>query len=142
MSFPSETLLSLCRRFLLLPSLVVACILTVLPAQAGDAARQKFPDVIDVKVRTSGAGRFDFDVTISSPYDSPQRYADAFRASGKDGKVYGERILLHDHANEQPFTRDLYGVAIPRDVRVVVVQARDKRFGYGGRSMEVRLPGR
>ncbi|MFO1112262.1 MAG: hypothetical protein U1E61_24110 [Bradyrhizobium sp.] len=103
---------------------------------------QMFPDVVAVKVRPGGMGRFDFDVTVSSPYDTPRRHADAFRVSGKDGSIYGERKLLHDHADEQPFTRDLHGVTVPAAVRVVVVQARDSQFGYGGRAMEVRLPGR
>lgn len=107
-----------------------------------DGAATRYPDVIDVKVRSSGANRFDFDVTISSPYDSPQRYADAFRVMGVDGAVHGERVLLHDHANEQPFARDLYGVLIPPAIRFVVVQARDRRYGYGGRTVRVALPGR
>lgn len=111
-------------------------------AAAAEAALQKFPDVVEVKVRASGADRFDFDATLSSPYDSPQRYADAFRVLGRDGQVFGERVLLHDHANEQPFTRDLYGVSIPGRVRVVVVQARDQKYGYGGKTVEIALPGR
>ncbi|MDZ7591182.1 MAG: hypothetical protein U5L05_10965 [Rubrivivax sp.] len=111
-------------------------------AQAADVAVQKHPDVVKVAVRASGAERFDFDVTVSSPYDTPKRYADAFRVSAQDGTVFGERILLHDHADEQPFTRDLHGVKVPRGVRVVVVQARDRLFGYGGKRVEVALPGR
>lgn len=106
------------------------------------APMQKFPDVLAVQVRPGGVGRFDFDVTVSSPYDTPRRYADAFRVSGRDGSIYGERKLLHDHADEQPFTRDLHGVTVPAAVRVVLVQARDSQFGYGGRAMEVLLPGR
>ncbi len=103
---------------------------------------QKYPDVLRVTVQPRGAGVFDFDVTVSSPYDTPQRYADAFRATGKDGKVYGERILGHDHAGEQPFTRDLYNVTIPRGVKFVLIQARDMKYGYGGKTVEVMLPGR
>lgn len=114
----------------------------VVAAQAADTPEQRYPDVVAAKVRAAGSGAFDFDVTISSPYDTPQRYADAFRVMARDGSVYGERILLHDHADEQPFTRELYGVRIPRPVRAVVIQARDKRFGYGGRTVEVALPGR
>lgn len=111
-------------------------------AQSG-AENQKFPNVIDVRVDASGINRFDFDVTISSPYDSPQRYADAFRVmSSLAGQSFGERKLLHDHASEQPFTRDLYGVLIPVGVRIVVIQARDQKNGYGGRSVQVILPGR
>ena len=111
-------------------------------AQSKEAAGQCHPDVIGVKVTPRGANKFDFDVTISSRYDTPRRYADAFRVMDAGGKVYGERILLHDHADEQPFTRDLHGVAIPPGVRKVVVQGRDKQFGYGGRTVETALPGR
>lgn len=123
---------------LLVPSTFVAATL----AQPCSAAEQRYPDVLAVKVKASGPDKFDFDVTVSSPYDTPQRYADAFRVTGKDGKVYGERKLLHDHADEQPFTRDLYGVTIPAGVKVVTVQARDQKYGYGGKTIEVFLPGR
>jgi hypothetical protein len=124
---------------LLLPTLLG---LTLPAAHAADAASQKHPDVISAKAQPRGANRFDFDVTVSSPYDTPQRYADAFRVMGKDGTVYGERVLLHDHAAEQPFTRDLYGVVVPAGVRSVVAQARDLKNGWGGKTVEITLPGR
>ena len=111
-------------------------------AQTAPSRAQKFPDVVEVKVRAAGANRFDFDVTVSSPYDSPRRYADGIRARSKDGPVFGHRKLFHDHADEQPFTRDMYGVEVPAGVKSVVVEARDQRFGYGGRTVEVELPGR
>lgn len=130
------------RRRILLVLTCAALSGAIVSAQAAGTPQQEHPDVVAAKVRSTGAEAFDFDVTVSSPYDTPQRYADAFRVVGKDGVVYGERILLHDHAGEQPFTRDLYGVRIPRSVRVVVVQARDQRFGYGGKALEVQLPGR
>jgi len=106
------------------------------------AAEQRFPDVVGVQVQPAGADRFNFQVTVSSPYDTPQRYADAFRVADQDGTVFGERKLLHDHAGEQPFTRSLYGVIIPRQIRTVIVQARDRKYGYGGTSVAVTLPGR
>lgn len=113
------------------------------PAFAGSAtSEQRHPDLLAAKVRAAGPDRFDFDVTVSSPYDTPKRYADAFRVTTIEGKVLGERILLHDHATEQPFTRDLYGVAIPAGIRSVRVQARDMKHGYGGRTVDVALPGR
>lgn len=126
-------------------ALLIAGLLATLPnagAQSAGGASQMFPDVVSVKVRASGGGRFDFDVTVSSPYDTPGRYADAFRVMSAEGTVLGERILWHDHANEQPFTRDLHGVTIPGRVHQVIVQARDSANGYGGRTMEVTLPGR
>ncbi|MDP2265318.1 MAG: hypothetical protein Q8J70_02075 [Thiobacillus sp.] len=86
--------------------------------------------------------RFDFDATISSSYDTPQRYADAFRVMSTEGVAFGTRTLFHDHASEQPFTRDLYGVTIPPGINSVVIQARDKKYGYGGKTLHVTLPGR
>jgi len=126
---------------------LLACVLLV--AQSGvapligqGAAQQMYPDVVAAKITPRGGDRFDFDVTVSSPYDTPQRYADAFRVVGPKGQVYGERKLLHDHAGEQPFTRDLYGVSIPAGIATVTVEARDQRYGYGGRKLEVAVPGR
>ncbi len=129
------------RHVLILALALSAAGLTSVAAQPSDSA-QKYPNVVAVKVQSSGVDTFNFDATVSSPYDTPQRYADAFRVMAKDGQIYGERKLLHDHADEQPFTRDLYFVKIPRGVRMVVVQARDQKYGYGGKSVEVALPGR
>lgn len=103
---------------------------------------KRFPDILAVEVRSPGPDTFDFDVTVSSAYDTPSRYADGFRVTTQSGAVLGERTLWHDHQTEQPFTRDLYGVRIPGAVTEVRVQGRDQRSGYGGKSVLVRLPGR
>jgi hypothetical protein len=105
--------------------------------------RRRFvADVVAAKVKPASGGTFDFDVTVSSLYDTPQRYADAFRVTTVDGKLLGERILLHDHQDEQPFTRDLHSVKIPTGIKKVLIQARDQKHGYGGKQIEVSLPGR
>lgn len=111
-------------------------------AQGMSDMEQKYPNVLAVEVRASGNNRFDFDAKISSPYDTPQRYADAFRVMSAEGFVFGVRTLFHDHASEQPFTRDLYSVSIKAGVRSVIVQARDMKYGYGGQTVTVVLPGR
>ena len=108
-------------------------------AETGDGL---FPDVIDVDVQVGSAGLLDFDVTLSSPYDTPQRYADAWRVRSTDGVVFGVRELAHDHANEQPFTRSLDSVEIPDDVTEVVVEGRDQVNGWGGETITSPLPGR
>ncbi len=59
-------------------------------------------------------------MTVSSPYDTPQRYCDAFKVMDAKGKLLGERVLWHDHQTEQPFTRDLHGVVIPADLTEIV----------------------
>lgn len=98
--------------------------------------------MVGVQVRAAAPDVFNFDVTVSSPYDTPQRYADGFRVSTTAGEVLGERKLWHDHRGEQPFTRDLYAVRIAPGVQVVLVQARDQAHGYGGAVVRVVLPGR
>lgn len=117
---------------------------TVEPTSADDpgAAEELYPDVVGVEAVHDGDGSWTFDVTLSSPYDSAERYADAWRVVGPDGTVYGERLLLHDHAAEQPFTRSLTGVEIPADVDVVTIQGRDLVNGYGGGDAMVAVPGR
>jgi hypothetical protein len=95
--------------------------------------------VIGVDVAEESAGVFAFTVTISSPYDTPLRYADGWRIIGPDGTVFGEHTLAHDHAGEQPFTRTQSGVEIPVDVDEVTVEGRDLEHGYGGTPMTVTL---
>ena len=133
--------MKLCRLIVAFTIVLAAGVVSDISVSA-EPSVQKFPDVVSVKVTPRGPETFDFDVTVSSPYDAPERYADAFRVTDKKGLVFGERKLLHGHANEQPFTRDLYGVVIPRGIRDVVVQARDQKYGYGGKTVEVVLPGR
>jgi hypothetical protein len=91
-----------------------------------------FPDVIEVSATQSGDSTWTFNVTVSSPYDSPERYADAWRVLAPDGTELGIRELLHDHAGEQPFTRSQSGIEIPGDIAEVRVQARDQLNGWGG----------
>jgi N-acetylmuramoyl-L-alanine amidase len=98
-----------------------------------------YPDVVDATV-TGGGGSYTFEVTVSSPYDSPERYADAWRIIGDDGVAYGVRELTHDHADEQPFTRSLAGVGIPDTVEQVTIQGHDLVYGWGGETFVVTLP--
>ncbi len=98
-----------------------------------------FPDVVDATATRSDDGTWTIAATLSSPYDSPERYADAWQVLGPDGTQYGERFLTHDHANEQPFTRSESGIEIPDSVDVVTIQGRDQVSGWGGETFELTL---
>lgn len=106
---------------------------------ANDTDDDRFPDVIGATATETSTGVWRFDATLSSPYDTPERYADAWRVVGDDGVVYGVRELTHDHASEQPFTRSLSGVEIPDTVSVVTIEGRDQANGWGGAIAEVVL---
>ncbi len=95
-----------------------------------------FPDVLDAAAELDGSGTWTFSATLSSPYDTPARYADAWRVVGPDGEVFGIRELTHDHASEQPFTRSQSGIAIPENVTTVTVEGRDQGRGGGGATVE------
>lgn len=128
-------------RFLLLAIVLVAA----LAACSNDGEptgpdEAMFPDVVSAIATQTGPGLWDFSVTVSSPYDSDERYADAWRIVAPDGTVLGERELTHPHADEQPFTRRLAGVRIPPQIRSVTVSARDSRNGYeDGAGLEVGI---
>ena len=108
------------------------------PGSAGD----QFPDVLAVELRPQADGSYELAVTLSSPYDSAQRYADGWRVLDAQGNTLGAHTLLHDHAAEQPFTRLQRGLVIPADVLEVTVEGRDQLNGYGGATLSVPVPER
>ena len=99
------------------------------------------PDVVGATATQSVSdGTWTFSVTVSSPYETGwDKYADAWEVRGNDGAVYGTRLLLHPHVDEQPFTRSLSGVVIPQDVTEVVIAARDSVAGYCGDEFTLEL---
>lgn len=109
------------------------------PCAAGESSPDEFPDVLEVAADRLDDGDWTFTVTMSSPYDTPERYADGWRVLGPDCTVYGIHTLTHDHANEQPFTRRQSGVSIPDDVDRVTIEGRDQANGFGGAVVTVTL---
>ncbi len=103
-------------------------------------ATMRFPDVLSATITPESDGTYTLNVTMSSPYDTPERYADGWRVLAPDGTVLGEKILTHDHASEQPFTRTLSGVSIPADVAAITVEGRDSSNGYGGQTVDIQVP--
>lgn len=110
---------------------------TAAPDVAGEQAH---PDVLAVEVARDADGTYTLDVTISSPYDTPERYADGWRVLTPDGTELASHSLAHDHAGEQPFTRTQNGVLVPDGVTELVVEGRDLVNGYGGGTVTVPVP--
>lgn len=108
---------------------------TPAPVVFGD----QFPEVLAVEATLVNNDNWNFSVTLSSPYDSPERYADAWRVVDDLGRELGVRVLGHDHANEQPFTRS-HTIQVPRRLRTVFVEGRDQDNGWSGQRFEFTMP--
>lgn len=96
--------------------------------------------MLKAEISRTTADQFTVDVTISSPYDTPEQYADGWRVLDESGEVLGEHKLGHDHASEQPFTRTQSGLTIPAGVTKVTVEGRDQQNGYGGKTVTALVP--
>ncbi|CAN5683396.1 hypothetical protein BH24ACT22_BH24ACT22_20130 [soil metagenome] len=107
---------------------------------SGQSSGQKYPDVREAELESSGGDTWSLSVTISSPYDSPERYADGWRVLSPNDEVLGKHELMHDHASEQPFTRSQTGLEIPQDVQKITVEGRDLKNGYGGKTVSISVP--
>jgi len=99
----------------------------------------QFPEVLAVELTLVNNDNWRFDVTLSSPYDTPERYADAWRVLDDKNKELGIRVLGHDHANEQPFTRS-ETIQVPRRLTTVYIEGRDQDNGWSGQRFEVEMP--
>lgn len=114
--------------------LVLISLLWCNAAHAGEA------DVLQVKVNRSGDSLYSFEVTLTHKDEGWDHYANKWDVVAPDGVILGTRTLYHPHVQEQPFTRSLSGVKVPKGVRSVTIRAHDSVHGYGGKVMTVDLP--
>jgi hypothetical protein len=129
-----NTLINMFRTSVLATALCLSLSIAPGPTSANEV------DVVDVKVHKSGNGIWRFDVTLRHKDTGWKHYANAWDILSPDGKVLGTRVLAHPHVNEQPFTRGLSGVKIPKNIKVVTIRGHDLVHKYGGQTMTVKLP--
>jgi hypothetical protein len=103
------------------------------PAIAGDV------EITSATARMSG-DRWTFSVTLRHGDTGWDHYADLWQVYTPSGELLGERVLLHPHVQEQPFTRSLSGVEVPDDVSEVIVRARDSVHGQSPQNYRLVLP--
>jgi hypothetical protein len=105
------------------------------------SSEQMYPDIQKAELESEGGNSYSLSVTVSSPYDSPERYADGWRVLTPGGEVLGERELMHEHSATQPFTRSQSGLQIPEGVDSITVEGRDLENGYGGETVTIPVEG-
>ncbi len=115
-------------------TLLALCALTAPDLLHADPAQ-----IEHVAARHTGGDTWHFDVTLRHGDTGWDDYADGWRVLDMDGAELGMRVLHHPHETEQPFTRSLGGVAIPREARQVQIQARTNTDGWGPQTVTVDL---
>jgi hypothetical protein len=94
------------------------------------------PSAVVQAVTTSGEpGSYNFSVTISSPDEGCDQYADWWEVLSPEGELIYRRILLHSHVNEQPFTRGGGPVGITAE-ESVIVRAHFHPHGYSDQAFQ------
>ena len=83
--------------------------------------------IVDVKVECPGSCTFT--VTLEHNDEGWHHYANQWDVMTLDDQLLGSRVLYHPHENEQPFTRSLSGVMIPKGLRQVKIRAKDLEHG-------------
>ena len=93
-----------------------------------------------VTVRKNIDGTYYFEVTVRHSDTGWDHYVNRWEVVGPDGTIYGERVLLHPHENEQPFTRSQNGIPVPESVKSVTVRAHDSVHQFGGVEVPTEIP--
>lgn len=123
------------KSFLVAASIFTSTILSTYPSNtiAGEA------DVLEAKAFKEG-NSYSFKVTVSHSDEGWSHYANMWEVVSLDGKVLAVRVLTHPHETEQPFTRSLSGIVLPKGTKSVIIRANDSVHELGGKTFRINLP--
>ena len=108
--------------------------LTVLNTVAADNVR-----ILAADFHNSGGDNWSVKVTLKHGDIGWDHYADNWRVVDGEGNVLGDRVLLHPHVDEQPFTRGLSDVKVSEETTTVYIEAHDKVHGWTPSRLKVDL---
>jgi hypothetical protein len=112
----------------------LAAPLALLPAAAlADPAR-----IVAAEARAAQAG-WTVSVTLRHGDTGWDDYADGWRVVTGEGTVLATRPLAHPHVTEQPFTRSLSGLDLPRGTPLFI-ESSTSRTGWSGPRHPLPLP--
>ena len=111
---------------------VIACVLFSSTSMANEV------EIVKVMIEPA-AHRWTFHVTLKHDDTGWKHYADAWRIVDAKGNELGIRKLWHPHENEQPFTRTLANVLIPKDKNIIFIEAHDKVHGWSKQRVKINM---
>lgn len=95
-------------------------------------------EIVKVMIEPS-AHRWTFHVTLKHDDKGWDHYANGWRVVDEDGNELGMRKLWHPHEDEQPFTRSLANVLVPKGKTIVYIEASDKVHGWSKQRVRINL---
>jgi hypothetical protein len=95
--------------------------------------------VLKAKVTCNNKNICTFNVTIKHKDTGWKHYANAYEILTMEKKIIAKRVLHHPHVNEQPFTRSISNVQIPKNIKSVIIRAHDSVHKYGGKEVIVNI---
>ena len=95
-------------------------------------------EIVEVMIEPS-AHRWTFHVTLKHDDTGWKHYADGWRIVDEEGNELGFRKLWHPHEKEQPFTRTLASVLIPKDKNIIYIEAHDKVHGWSKQRVRINM---
>ena len=115
---------------------LTAClfVLTVLNTAKADDVR-----ILAADFHNSDGVRWSVNVTLKHGDTGWNHYADNWRVVDDEGNILGDRVLLHPHVDEQPFTRGLGDMKVPEGTTTIYIDAHDKVHGWTPSRLEVDL---
>jgi len=120
--------------------IVISFALTLFVLSAATIAGAGEADVERVNILSTGERVYRIDVTVRHADSGWDHYANRWEVRTLSGKVLGVRELAHPHVQEQPFTRSLRGIEIPKGIEMVELLARDSVHDFGGKTITVKVP--
>ena len=98
-------------------------------------------NVIAAMARQGADGTWSFEVTMRCDDRGAAYFCDRFEVLTPTARVVGVCRLLHDHTDEQPFTREVQGVSMPDDSpRRVQIRGHHNVRGFDGATLTLDLP--
>lgn len=117
---------------------VLASAVTAFKVRANiPTASLDFAQVSYVSLSQQYDGSWCIKTSVIHKVEGWEHYANGWEVLDKDGKQLWGRPLTHPHVNEQPFTRRLCDIQIPKETKKLIVIAKCNKHVNGKETITV-----